>query len=240
MRIWILGLVLTGVSQAVVIERNLPYQSGLLLDVYRPERVATPPVIVMVHGGGWRHGSKDGYDQPMRWAVDAGYAAVAMNYRLDTPHPAAQDDVAAAIAWTRQRFPRSPVYLFGESAGGHLALMNARDARRVAVFYAPTDLDLMVADTPDEYLKECVRVIFGAQTREASPLTALGPDYPPVYLLHGDADRVVPVNQAHAFGERARALGVQVRTTILAGEGHGFTPQKRQSAFQDVFRFFAR
>ncbi len=238
MRIWILACFLAFGAHAVVVERNVAYGPGLALDVYRPDRVGAPPVIMMVHGGGWRHGSKDGYDAPMRWAVAAGFAAVAMNYRLDTPHPAAQDDVAAAVRWTRSRFPRSPLFIFGESAGGHLALLNATSVRAVAVFYPPTDLDLLMSDTPDAYLRECVRAVFGAATREASPVTFLASNHPPVFLAHGDADRVVPVNQTLQFAHRARALGVEVRTRILPGEGHGFNPGSRREAFAEVFRFF--
>ena len=90
-----------------------------------------------VHGGGWRRGSRrhplpalgDGFYQGL---AASGIAVAAVDYRLsgEARYPAAVDDVRAAVAWVRSALPGygvtpGPVVLWGDSAGGHLALLAA-------------------------------------------------------------------------------------------------------------------
>ena len=74
----------------------------LLLDVYaREPRPARPvPVVVWVHGGGWRGGSKDRINRSLP-ILDHGYGFVSVGYRLsgEAIFPAAIADVKAAFRW---------------------------------------------------------------------------------------------------------------------------------------------
>jgi len=110
----------------------------LELDLYRPGGAPSRlPVVVHVHGGGWRRGSRrhplpalgDGFYQGL---AGQGIAVAAVDYRLsgEARYPAAADDVRAAVAWVRRALPGygvmpGPVVLWGDSAGGHLALLAA-------------------------------------------------------------------------------------------------------------------
>ena len=76
------------------------------LDVYLPAGCGPVPVVVWVHGGGWRAGDKANASTAPKvaWANQLGAALVAMNYRLSTPGagvvwPDHSDDVAAGLAW---------------------------------------------------------------------------------------------------------------------------------------------
>lgn len=107
------------------------------LDVYSaiggPQGEARP-VVVWVHGGGWRHGDKDnrsGVKLCKTWA-NAGIVVVNLNYRLtpDVMHPAHVDDVAAGIAWVQKNIAKhggdpKKVYMLGHSAGAHLVALVA-------------------------------------------------------------------------------------------------------------------
>jgi acetyl esterase/lipase len=59
--------------------------------------------------------------------------------------------------------------------------------------------------------------------RLASPLTHVTADDPPMLLLHGDADTVVPFEQAELMEKGLRAAGVAVRLLRAPGGGHGPT-----------------
>ena len=106
----------------------------LLLDVYVPQRnIGRPmPVIVWVHGGGWRGGSKNNIGRPQS-ILQHGYGLISVGYRLsgEAIFPAAIADVKAAMRWVRanaSRFGFDPdrVGAWGSSAGGHLvALLGA-------------------------------------------------------------------------------------------------------------------
>jgi dipeptidyl aminopeptidase/acylaminoacyl peptidase len=56
----------------------------------------------------------------------------------------------------------------------------------------------------------------------ASPIEHVSAALPPVMLLHGDADKVVPVSASRRYEERVRAMGGKVDLHIFAGLPHGF------------------
>ncbi|MEW6006003.1 MAG: alpha/beta hydrolase fold domain-containing protein [Stygiobacter sp.] len=102
---------------------------SLKLDIYLPKNVAKPyPVIVWIHGGGWRQGSKE--NPTAASMVQQGYAVVSINYRLSQQaiFPAQIHDCKAAIRWIRANaarydFDSEHIGAWGSSAGGHLAAM---------------------------------------------------------------------------------------------------------------------
>lgn len=103
----------------------------LVLDVYAPETrpVELIPVVVWVHGGGWRGGSKDGVRRSLP-ILSHGFGLVSVGYRLsgEAVFPAAIADVKAAVRWVRAnaaRYGFDPDRLgaWGSSAGGHLVTL---------------------------------------------------------------------------------------------------------------------
>ena len=53
---------------------------SLKLDLYQPIDTESPPLIIWVHGGAWRAGSKD--SMPLHELVKRGYAIASVDYRL--------------------------------------------------------------------------------------------------------------------------------------------------------------
>lgn len=133
--LWLLSLAvvttaLPGTAADVI--RDIEYaHSGdvsLKLDIHRPDTEARSPLIVWVHGGAWRAGSKSG--MPLGKLVEAGYAVVSVDYRLSTEakFPAQAYDLKAAIRFLRGHgqqwnLPTKTIVIAGESAGGHLAAL---------------------------------------------------------------------------------------------------------------------
>ena len=112
----------------------------LSLDLYVPKTdsaVTKRPVMIMIHGGGWRRGDKAGLaivGAKMRHFVGQGYVYASINYRLSpegpgkdgTKHPTHAQDCAKAIAWIHDHVAEyggdpNQLHLMGHSAGGHLA-----------------------------------------------------------------------------------------------------------------------
>ncbi len=104
------------------------------LDIFLPQNEVAGglPVLVFMHGGGWRHGHKEwmGFLAPAITALPAIFISV--NYRLapETKFPAPLDDCLDALAWTHkniQQFGGDSNCLFvgGHSAGGHYAALAA-------------------------------------------------------------------------------------------------------------------
>ncbi len=126
---------LPALPQGVKGECNVEYAHVgghcLRLDVFMPGAAGPRPVVVWVHGGGWRQGDKE--QCPGIYLAEAGFAVASIEYRLsDTaPFPAHIHDCKAAIRFLRAnaaRFNLDPgrIGAWGCSAGGHLvALLGA-------------------------------------------------------------------------------------------------------------------
>jgi acetyl esterase/lipase len=116
----------------VVAHRDLAYAPGghvrQKLDLYLPRDAGSLPLIVWIHGGAFRMGSKE--DRIPFEMLEQGYAIASLNYRLSqhTLFPAQIEDCKAAVRWLRAHadtYGLDPLRFasWGESAGGHLAAM---------------------------------------------------------------------------------------------------------------------
>ncbi len=102
---------------------------SLKLDLYLPATSTTrPPLIIYVHGGAWRSGSKK--DVPLAPLLARGFAIASVDYRLTpvAPFPANVHDLKAAIRYLRARaathgYDPQRFAIAGSSAGGHLAAL---------------------------------------------------------------------------------------------------------------------
>lgn len=170
------------------------------LDVYLPPGCGPAPVVMWVHGGGWRRGDKANGNvaQKAAWAASLGAAFVSVNYRLTTPDagvrwPDHGEDVAAAVAWVQQQGPAvdldgTGITLLGHSAGAHLVAIVGTDPTLLTVAGAdPTDVSCVVAldfsfDLADAPAEELITDAFGSDPgviADASPTTAIDRNGPP-------------------------------------------------------------
>lgn len=236
---------------------------SLTLDAYLPADREVHPAAVLIHGGGWRGGDKGSFrGQALRLARD-GVAAFSLNYRLSgvAPYPAAVEDCVRAIRWIREHaaeYSVDPERLGaqGGSAGAHLSLMMALmepdedelDAggqplknRLVCVVSKCGPTDFTADDTMH---REPAAVAFLGGPREeraevyeqASPVTHLSPDDPPVLMVHGTEDRTVPYSQATILQQRCEQAGVPVELITIEGGGHGLRGGDRQAIQRSVAR----
>jgi arylformamidase len=108
-----------------------------MLDVYAPAGAKQLPVMVFVHGGGWRRGDKTyGVEQASVYFCGRGYVYVTVNYRLDpaVQFPGFVDDVAAALAWVKTSIAShggdpDKIVISGHSAGSQLVCLVGTDER---------------------------------------------------------------------------------------------------------------
>src|SRR4051794_7366508 len=118
------------------IQRDIAYVANRhprqQLDLYLPNASQKLPLIIWIHGGAFRMGSKEGleFDQVPLEYLARGYAVASINYRLSQHalFPAQIEDCKAAVRWLRthaQQFnlDADRFGAWGPSAGGHLAAM---------------------------------------------------------------------------------------------------------------------
>jgi acetyl esterase/lipase len=135
----------------------------LLLDLVRPDAAGEVPLVVFLHGGGWRVGSRSAMGpmfagwspSPFAELAAAGFAVASLDYRLtgEATFPAPLDDVRAGLAWLDAHAGELGLAgrraLWGESAGGHLAALAALTGDGVGAvvdWYGPADLAALAGD----------------------------------------------------------------------------------------------
>ncbi len=163
-------------SPDVTVARDIEYANAgghsLLLDVYWHAEATEPePLVIWIHGGAWRKGSKNNPRAAAR-LLEHGYAVASINYRLSdkATFPAQIQDCKAAIRWLRANANRfnidgERVGVWGSSAGGHLCALVGTSwhvsewetvgdypnvsskVQAVCDFYGPTDF-LRMDDRP--------------------------------------------------------------------------------------------
>ena len=104
------------------------------LNLYVPDSAEPPPLFVVIHGGGFISNDAEARQAQLmyRYFRDHGFACATVNYRLaqEAPFPAAIEDCKAAIRYLRTHaagygYNADRIAVFGESAGGYLAIMCA-------------------------------------------------------------------------------------------------------------------
>lgn len=110
------------------IEFAKPDGVSLLLDLYLPKGVESPPLLMFIHGGGWQSGDRNRCR--LNWVAQHGYAVASVEYRLsdEALFPAQILDCKGALRWLRAKaddygYDASRVVVAGTSAGGHLAAL---------------------------------------------------------------------------------------------------------------------
>ncbi|MBM3982885.1 MAG: alpha/beta hydrolase [Planctomycetes bacterium] len=195
-----------------------------------------------------------------------GYVAVSASYRLAPKHqfPAQIQDARAAVRFLRAKakdyaIDRDRIGAAGFSAGGHLALLlgladkvegwdaggNTDHSSRVQCvvdFFGPADLSLY-ATSPG--LEDSFMVpVFGkgvktdpAIYKKASPITYVTKAAPPVLMLHGTFDLIVPVIHSENLQKKLKDAGATAELITVRGEGHGWSGPVLERTTNDALKF---
>jgi len=221
----------------ITVHQNILYkktkEKDLHLDLYMTSEKEGNPLVIVIHGGGWKQGSKEAYANHSIWLASNGYNVAAIQYRLsgEAKFPAARDDCLAAVDWLVEKageygYDKNRIAVYGGSAGAHLAALTGTLHNKVGamlVIAGPTNLvtDRVKDESKDpdsNYFK-----FFGAPIheipeiyKEASPLFHVSKDTPPVLLV-----AEYSLEGSSPFLEILEQFDIPVETMILSGGVHG-------------------
>lgn len=213
-------------------------KESLALDIYMPEndKVKKRPVIVWMHGGGFRYGN----DKTQSYIVEMakrfakkGYVCISIDYRLrEKPLEDiagtltdAVEDASKALKWVRKNrkllnIDQSKIIVGGGSAGGILAS------------------NLFFSGQAKKKVKAGVVgfVNLWGSTGEKWGKLDIHKNAPPTIIVHGTADELVPYSNSVALVERLTANNVQNELVTFKDAGH--TPVKHMDEFENKIATF--
>lgn len=230
------------------------------MDLYLPAKENGPsPVVINIHGGGWNKGNKEsqtGFGTFFRH----GFAVANIAYRLSqvATAPAAIEDTRCVLInlinnAVQLNIDPERIVIMGASAGGHLALMggllgddtrfdtNCRSDRNVKVAaiinkYGVTQVPAWQSRSATQWL--------GAKAGDpdfvasVSPINHVKKDNPPVFIVHGDADPIVPYQQSVDLKKKLDDAGIKNRFITVEGGLHGkFDKEKNKEINEDIIDF---
>jgi beta-xylosidase/acetyl esterase/lipase len=215
--------------------------SALALDLYLPAKGEKPaPLVVLVHGGGWRSGDRTEMAPLAARLAARGYAVATVSYRLsgEARYPAAIEDVKASLRWLHANAAShgvdpAQVAIAGGSAGGQIAALVGMTGSGVK---AVINIDGLSDFTSEEALQHeddplkgpsAAGAWFGgryaerqAMWREASPISHASNASPPVLFIVSGVPRFSVGREA--MTARLQSLGVVAETVALPGTPHSF------------------
>lgn len=210
------------------------------------------PALLYVHGGSWRGGNRRQQGRPLLHRLaQNGWIGVSASYPLvpEATFPEQLIALKQAVVWMRNQgeaYGIDPGFIAvsGGSAGGHLISLLALTADREDYQPGFEDADTSVQAaipvygiydflnrhrTRDEwpiiprYVMKADKRQNEALFRQASPLDQVHEDAPPFLIIHGAADSVVPVAEAHHFVDALRATSRSpVAYAEIPGANHAF------------------
>ena len=211
----------------------------LRADIYTPQGAGPFPAVLVVHGGGWRRGTRGEMDHICKRLAGQGFIAVSIDYRLApaSTFPAALEDLQQAVRWmhanaAEQHIDAQRIAVWGYSAGAQLAALlgvlspgdpHFSEGTRVrAVVSGGTPVDLRFAAK-----SSLVQQFIGARIeqapalyRQASPIAFVSADDPPMFLYHGGMDWVVGDINARRMHDALAGAGVPTELYLIHGTGH--------------------
>jgi len=232
--------------------KNIEYKKvgdvSLKLDIYKLKKLNhAAPVLIFIHGGGWRTGKRSDYLPYLIDFAKQGYVTATVSYRLikKAKFPAAVKDVKCAVKWIRAHADEylidpDKVAVIGGSAGGHLSMMIGYSSdegefdgecdfdsvssqiQAVVNLYGPSDLTTEYALSRRE-VTEFIELPYDKAPdlyQKASPIKYISNDDPPTLIFQGTLDELVPVQQSDILKKRLDEVGVPNEYFRLKGWPH--------------------
>jgi acetyl esterase/lipase len=218
---------ITKIFNNVEIKRDIVYKTvkdrtdkltDQKLDIYQPKNdpLDKRPLIVWIHGGGFVNGSKENMEPRCVEFAKMGYVTATINYRLSASYTKefkdaindAVEDARSAIDWLRKnasdyKIDTNNIFVGGSSAGGI------------------TSIHLGYEDTGWD--KSGIRGIINLWGALFN-LNVVDPDDPPVIIIHGMNDNVVPFKMSLDLVKKLKENNIYFEFYPVKGVGHGVPP----------------
>ena len=229
--------------------------------------VKPTPILINIHGGGWKSGVKEtqgGFSPYFK----AGFAVANMEYRMSgqATAPAAIEDTRCMLIYLIKNAKQlnidpNKIIIMGGSAGGHLALMGGllgndhrfdsncpgvENVKVAAIIDKYGIMDVWDWTYGPEHKSSSPKLWLGDKANDnefiksVSPISYVNKNSPPTFIVHGDADPIVPYQQSVDLYKKLQDLGVKSQfITVEAGLHGKFDKEKNNEINAAILEFIA-
>jgi acetyl esterase/lipase len=267
------GLQLAAQNDTIV-DKNILYggeaDKKLALDIYKLKEQKSPDLIVWIHGGAWRSGSKE---NPPLGLLGYGYALASIDFSLSTAKifPAQVHEIKAAVRFLRANankygFQSGKIIIWGSSSGGHLAALVATTNNHKELdgdignyistsssvqgcidYFGPTNfLTILNQSTPHglNVRLPALAILLGKPVEQAATLAKLASPVfhvdaadPPMFIVHGEQDVQVPINQSIELMSAYKNKKLTVQMQFIPNAGHSDPAYFKKELLDKIDKF---
>ncbi len=240
---------------------------AMTFDVFTPEKDANGAGVLFMVSGGWysRWAPPERAAGLFRPLLEKGFTVFSVRHGSSPKFkiPEVVSDVRRSVRFIRlnaEKYGVDPSRLgvYGGSAGGHLSLVlgatgddgnpKAKDPvlrisdrlAAVVAYYPPTDLRPWV-NPESSYYKNYPALQFDSELADDfSPLLHTSKDDPPTLLIHGDKDKLVPIDHSENILAAFAKTGVTAELIVIEGAAHGFRGEDGKRASDNLVKWFEK
>lgn len=244
-----------------------PLQNGRIYDLFMPENAARDISVFIIHGGGWRAGSRSAHFHGLMEELNnRGYIAASTDYRLNVTPAEQLADVREAYLHFARVLKESghpvKIAVYGSSAGAHLgSLLTCAKPGECGDRFPPDGWIEPVCGVfqscPDTFepwedifpgIWDSMQSVVGVPYekdpelyRKLSLNRHVRPGNPPVFFLAAEAEHMFPNGRIIELAGKMNAMGNRALVKVYPRAEHGFlySLERRQQreAFEDWLRF---
>jgi acetyl esterase/lipase len=225
------------------------------------------PTLIYFHGGGWISGDRTSRFLGLLPYLEENWCVVNVDYRLlqQTHLIESLNDCIDAINWvidnsSKYNFDTNQIYLSGESAGGHLALLaglvnkpelgetkiqkRKGKIKGIINWYGITHMESAMKFWDDSSYTEMILQKWEGNKNQylnfTSPIAYISTNTTvPIISIHGDKDENVEIEQAISFHKELESKGIKNKLLKIEGKKHGnFSLIELKFIFNNIFTFF--
>ena len=239
-----------------------PLVKGRCFDVFTPSAVKKDIALFIVHGGGWRAGSRTAFHEIMEAFALKGYIVASTDYRLDAPDGFCQladvrDAYDGFISYLNEIERPARVAVYGESAGAHLAslLICANPCEcgeicrlkngwitPVSGILQATPVSFLPYESMMTSLKRVMEGVAGApyekepdRYEKLSLKNYIRTNNPPVFFLEAEREHMFMPEHTLEIVKKHREYGIKSQWKVYKNMEHGFFYELKRNAQKEAF-----
>jgi len=241
---------------------DCPLRTGRVFDVFEPETVTKDVAVFIVHGGGWRSGSRAAFHKIMEALNQRGYIVASTDYRLDAKDAFEQlSDIRASydgfVTLLKEKGRPMKIAVYGESAGAHLASLllcalpgECGEKNMLANEWVRPTAGLLQA-TPCDFLpwEGMIPAFWATMQNIAGVSYEQDPDRygrlslknyirssnPPLFFLEAELEHLFPPEHTLELVKQHRSLGIKSHWKVYEKVEHGFFYELKRKRQLEAF-----